>query len=503
LVILKLNLNTKEMSRRQLMVGLLFASLFGGIVALGGYKLFEKETPSYIQSPLNNNVQFSSYLNDSSFIVPAGLNFVYAAELATPRVVHIKSTMSATAKNNPQRSPYDDMFRDFFGDPRGYHGQQRPPQSAAGSGVIISENGYIVTNNHVIADADEMEVTLYDNRTYKATLVGTDPSTDIAVIKIDEKDLPFISFGNSDIVRVGEWVLAVGNPFELTSTVTAGIVSAKGRNIGILRERYGIESFIQTDAAVNPGNSGGALVNLRGELIGINTAIASPTGAYAGYSFAVPVSLVEKVVDDLVEYGIVQRAVLGIEILNVNDPRIEEDLDELNGVYVAVVRPNSAAEEAGLENGDVIVEINKTEVANVAQLQDLVARHRPGDKIEVTYKRSGKTKIISAKLKNLDDEIKIVKKDDAYVIEGASLRNATEEEIENYNVSGGVVLENIGKGKWKDAGIKDGFLITSINNRSVKDVNELRAFLRDSSGDGVLIKGKYPDGKEAYYGMGW
>ena len=490
------------MSRRQLMVGLLFASLFGGIVALGGYKLFEKEAPSYIQSQLNNNVQFSNYLNDSSFIVPAGLNFVYAAELVTPRVVHIKSTMSATPNNNSQRSPYEDMFRDFFGDPRGYHGQQRPTQSA-GSGVIISDNGYIVTNNHVIADADEMEVTLYDNRTYKATLVGTDPNTDIAVIKIDEKDLPFISFGNSDIVRVGEWVLAVGNPYELTSTVTAGIVSAKGRNIGILRERYGIESFIQTDAAVNPGNSGGALVNLRGELIGINTAIATPTGSYAGYSFAVPVSLVEKVVDDLVEFGVVQRAVLGIEILNVNDPRIDEDLDELKGVYVAVVRPNSAAKEAGLENGDVIIEINQTEVANVAQLQDLVARHRPGDKIDVTYKRNGKTKTLSAKLKNLDNEIKIVKKNDSYVIEGASLRNASEEEIKNYDVSGGVVLGNIGNGKWKDAGIKDGFLITSINNRSVKNVNELRAVLRDSSGDGVLIKGKYPDGKEAYYGMGW
>ncbi|MCK5703452.1 MAG: Do family serine endopeptidase [Cyclobacteriaceae bacterium] len=490
------------MNRRQLMVGLLFASLFGGIVALGGYKLFEKETPSFIQSPLNNNVQFSSYLNDSSFTVPAGLNFVYAAEIATPRVVHIKSTISPTASNNPHRSPYDDMFRDFFGDPRGYHGQQRPAQSA-GSGVIISENGYIVTNNHVIADADEMEVTLYDNRTYIATLVGTDPNTDIAVIKIDEEDLPFVNFGNSDIVKVGEWVLAVGNPFDLTSTVTAGIVSAKGRNIGILRERYGIESFIQTDAAVNPGNSGGALVNLRGELIGINTAIATPTGSYAGYSFAVPVSLVEKVVDDLVEYGIVQRAVLGIEILNVNDPRIDEDLDELKGVYVAVVRPNSAAKEAGLENGDVIIEINKTEVANVAQLQDLVARHHPGDKIDVTYKRNGKTKTLSAKLKNLDNEIKIVKKNDSYVIEGASLRNASEEEIKNYDVSGGVVLGNIGNGKWKDAGIKDGFLITSINNRSVKNVNELRAVLRDSSGDGVLIKGKYPDGKEVYYGMGW
>ncbi len=490
------------MNRRQLMLGLLFASVLGGIIALGGYKLFEDEKPSFIQVPTNNNVQFSNYLNDSSFTIPDGLNFVYAAEIATPRVVHIKSTMSATASGSRNRNPYEDMFKDFFGDPREYHGQQRPAQSA-GSGVILSDNGYIVTNNHVVANSDELEVTLYDNRTYKATVVGTDPNTDIAVIKIDEENLPFISFGNSDKVRVGEWVLAVGNPFDLTSTVTAGIVSAKGRNIGILRERYGIESFIQTDAAVNPGNSGGALVNLKGELIGINSAIATPTGSYAGYSFAVPVSLVKKVVDDLIEFGMVQRALLGIEIMNVNDPRIEEDLDDLNGVYIAVVNENTAAEEAGLKKGDVIHNINKTEVADVAQLQDLVARHRPGDKIQVTYTRDGKTKTVSVKLKNLDNEVKIVKKDDAYSIGGASLRNATKDEMEQYDADHGIIVENIKDGKWKDAGIKDGFLITSINNRPVRDVNELRGTLKNNGGDGVLIKGKYPDGKEAYYGMGW
>ncbi len=484
-----------------MMVGLLFASLFGGIVALGGYKLFEKEQPSSFQSPLENSVKFSSYLNDSSFIVPEGLNFVYAAELVTPRVVHIKNTSTATARNG-YGSP-DDMLREFFGQPRDDRGQPRPEQSA-GSGVIISEDGYIVTNNHVVENSSELEVTLSDNRVYKATLVGTDPNTDIAVIKIDEKNLPFIKFGNSDIVKVGEWVLAVGNPFELTSTVTAGIVSAKGRNIGILRERYGIESFIQTDAAVNPGNSGGALVNLRGELIGINSAIATPTGSYAGYSFAVPVSLVKKDVADLIEYGMVQRAVLGIEIVNVNDPRLkDEKISDLNGVYVNSVYEKSAAEEAGLKKGDIILEINSSKVENVAELQELVARNRPGDKIEVTYKRDGKTKTVSAKLKNLDNKVEIVKKDDAYIIEGASLRNATEKEIESYDVDGGVIIEDIGNGKWKDAGIKDGFMITSVNNRPVKEINELRGLLRNSAGDGVLIKGKYADGKEAYYGMGW
>ncbi len=490
------------MSRNQLIVGLVFASLFGGIVALGGYKLFEKENPTYIQSPQNSKVQLSSYIEDSSFIVPAGLNFVYAAELVTPRVVHIKSTISQSSEGNQRQNPYEDMFREFFGDPRQHRGQQGPSQSS-GSGVILSDNGYIVTNNHVIANADELEVTLYDNRIYKATLVGTDPNTDIAVIKIDEKDLPFVKFGNSDVVKVGEWVLAVGNPFELTSTVTAGIVSAKGRNIGILRERYGIESFIQTDAAVNPGNSGGALVNLRGELIGINTAIATPTGSYAGYSFAVPVSLVKKVVDDIVEYGIVQRALLGIEIINVSDPRLEEDLDDLTGVYINKITENSAADEAGLIKGDIILKIDEDNVADVAQLQDFVARHRPGDKIDVTYKRDGKIKIVSVKLKNLDNEIKIVKKDDAYSLEGASLRNAAEKEQEEYDFEGGVIIENIGKGKWKDAGVKNGFLITSINNQPVNNVNKLRSLLRNSSGQGILIKGMYPDGKEAYYGLGW
>jgi len=302
---------------------------------------------------------------------------------------------------------------------------------------------------------------------------------------------------------VGEWVLAVGNPFNLTSTVTAGIVSAKGRNIGILRERYGIESFIQTDAAVNPGNSGGALVDLKGRLIGINTAIATPTGSYAGYSFAVPVSLVEKVVNDLIEYGIVQRAVLGISILDVNDPRLEEDIEELNGVYVQDVNENSAASEAGLEQGDVITKINDSEVKNVAELQDMVARHRPGDKIDVTYRRDQKTKTVTAKLKNLDNEIRIVRKDDSYRIEGASLRNATEQELKDYDAEGGIIIEDIDDGKWKEHGIKDGFLITSLNNRPVKDVNELRTILRESAGEGILIKGKYPDGDEQYFGMGW
>jgi serine protease Do len=490
------------MSKKQIVLSIMIASMLGGIVAIGGYKIFEKDQPTYIQAP-SSNVQFSNFMNDTAYVVPEGLNFVFAAEVVTPAVVHIKSTISASSDEQQYRSPFEDWFRDYFNEPRGNgRGWQRPRQSA-GSGVIISNDGYIVTNNHVVSGADQLEVTLNDNRTFEASLVGTDPNTDIAVIKIEAKGLPFLEFGNSDIVRVGEWVLAVGNPFDLTSTVTAGIVSAKGRNIGILRDRYGIESFIQTDAAVNPGNSGGALVDLKGRLIGINTAIATPTGSYAGYSFAVPSSLVEKVVDDLVEFGVVQRALLGISILNVSDPRIDEDVDELSGVYVESITGGSAAEEAGIEQGDVVLKINDTEVKNVAELQDMVARHRPGDKIRVTFSRDGSLKTVTAKLKTVDNEVRIVRKDDSYKIEGASLRNALEEEIEAYGVSAGVVVENVTDGKWKDAGVKNGFLITSVNNRPIKNVEELRAVLRSSSGEGVLIKGSYSDGKEAYYGMGW
>jgi len=492
------------MNKKQIILGMIFASLLGGLVALGGFKLFEKEQPSYESFQTGQNVKFSSYLTDSSFTIPAGLNFVFAAEQTTPTVVHIKSTYGQPQVNEGHPGgPMDDWLKDFFGDPRGYHGQPRPPQQAAGSGVIISSDGYIITNNHVIKNADKLEVTLYDNRTFEAEVIGADPNTDIALVKINAEGLPFIKYGDSDKMRIGEWVLAVGNPFDLTSTVTAGIISAKGRSIGILRERYGIESFIQTDAAVNPGNSGGALVNLRGELIGINTAIATPTGTYAGYSFAVPVSIVHKVINDLTEYGVVQRALLGIQIVNVNDPRLEEEVDDLVGVYVFEVNENSAAEEAGLKKGDVIIKIEGHKVTNTAELQDLVARNRPGDKIKVTFNRDGQTQTVTAKLKNLDNEVRIVRKNDAVIIEGASFKNATEEDLENLDLSYGVKVVDVKSGKWYDTGIKKGFVISSIDKRPVRNVDDLREMLRTSKGDGILIAGKYPDGEEAYYGMGW
>ncbi len=486
------------MSKKQFFLGIMLASLMGGLIAIGGYSLFndDNDTSNQVDSP--SNVKLTNYnLDTTGYTVPEGLNFVYAAEVATPGVVHIKSTVENTTAYN--QGPWGDMFKDFFGEsPQ----QRRRPGAATGSGVIISEDGYIVTNNHVIEQASEIEVTLHDNRKFEAELIGTDPNTDIAVIKVEEKGLKYLKFGNSDQVKIGEWVLAVGNPFNLTSTVTAGIVSAKGRNINILQRTYGIESFIQTDAAVNPGNSGGALVNLKGELIGVNTAIATPTGTYAGYSFAVPVSLVHKVVDDLINFGVVQRALLGVGIANVNDEMLNVDVDETNGVYIRSVNENSAASEAGIKEGDIIIEINNIKTDNVSQLQEIIATKRPGDRIQVTYKRDGKVKTTSATLKNMANNTQIVKRSGTLVIEGSTFANLSKEEIEELDLDGGVQLTDLGSGKWKDAGVKEGFIITSIDKRPIKNTEDLTAVLQGKRG-GILIGGQYPDGSEAYYGLGW
>lgn len=488
------------MSKRQFFVGLFFASLFGGIVAIGGFSLFIDNKPQQLQAE-QSNVKFTNYnLDTSSFTVPEGMNFIYAAETSIHTVVHIKSTIESS-NNQGNGGPWDDMLQDYFG--QSPERRRRPGGVATGSGVIIAADGYIVTNNHVIEGADEIEVTLNDNRKYIAKVVGADPNTDLAVIQIEEEGLEFIQYGNSDRVRIGEWVLAVGNPFNLTSTVTAGIVSAKARNIQILRRQYGIESFIQTDAAVNPGNSGGALVNLRGELIGINTAIATPTGTYAGYSFAVPVSLVKKVVEDIVEFGIVQRALLGVSIADVTDPRLEdEDIEDLKGVYILQVNDNSAASEAGIEKGDVIIEIDNHPIDNVAELQEQVARNRPGDIIQVTYKRGNKVKTVSATLKNMANNTNIVKRTNSLEIEGSLFANLSDEELEEHNIEGGVKISKLGNGKWKDAGLKEGFIVTSIDKRPVENTEEFIASLNQKNG-GILIGGIQPNGEEAYFGLGW
>ncbi len=491
------------MSKKQFLIGVLFASILGSLFALMGYQYFvdqRKGSNGYAEP--NKPVYFAKYAQDSSYVVPEGLNFVNAAELARPAVVHIKSTV--TTNSNPRgANPNEDFFREFFGFPPDQQGQPRQGQ-ASGSGVIISNDGYIVTNFHVIEHAENIEVTLDDNRTFEAKLIGKDESTDLAVIKVEESNLPFLAFGNSDKVRVGEWVLAVGNPFELTSTVTAGIVSAKARNINILRNRqYGIESFIQTDAAVNPGNSGGALVDLKGNLIGINTAIATPTGSYAGYSFAVPSSIVEKVTSDLMEFGVVQRALLGISIRNVDAELAEsEDLDAVSGVYVMGVNEGSAADEAGIKEGDVITAINKVKVSNVAELQAQVAVNRPGDKVKVTYLRDGNTETTYATLKNFMGDTQIVKNEASATVEGATFADADQEILNKYDIVGGVQIVDIKSGKWKDVGIKENFIITAVNKRSVKSVDELLRAIQSREG-GMLIEGIYPDGERAFYAIGW
>lgn len=487
------------MSKKQFFIGIFLASIFGALLALGGFRLFLNEQQPTERLESSNNVRLTNFLADTSFTVPDGLNFIYAAEQATPGVVHIKSTIESSRQGYAQQNPIEEYFRDFFGEapsPR-YRNQ---PQRASGSGVIISDDGYIATNNHVVANSDNIVVTLNDNREFVAKLVGTDPTTDLALIKIEGENLPYMKFGNSDNVKIGQWVLAVGNPFDLTSTVTAGIVSAKSRNINILRDPDGmqIEAFIQTDAAVNPGNSGGALVDLKGELIGINTAIATPTGTYAGYSFAVPVSLVKKVVNDLKEFGVVQRALLGVRIRDIDAQFAEEEgFKALQGVYVSEVTEGSSAKEAGIEPGDIIIAIDGVKVSTVAQLQEQIARSRPGDKVSVAYTRNGKERKVNAILKNASGTTKVVKKDSGMEIDGATFAAVDAAELTQFGVEGGVKITNIKSDKWRKAGLKEGFIITSINKQSITNVDQLLQAMQNVNGR-FLLEGIYPDGRQAY-----
>ncbi len=492
------------MSTKRFILGILVAALLGGVVAVGLLKYLEREKPSYSSFAQKQNVQLSNFLSDTNFVVPEGINFVYAAEKVKAGVVFIRSTYNGSKTGQSgSPNPFDELY-DYFHD-RPQRGKSGPSRSS-GSGVVISADGYIVTNNHVIDDADKIEVTLDDNRLYDAEVIGTDPTTDLALIKVDANDLPYVAFGNSDNIYVGEWVLAIGNPFgTLTSTVTAGIISAKARNINILHDQNNrqIESFIQTDAAVNQGNSGGALVNLKGELIGINTAIATPTGSYAGYSFAVPVSLVQKVMDDLLEFGTVQRALLGVEIVNVDAVLAkDEGLDRVAGVYVNGVSPGSAADEAGLAPGDVIIEINGKEISRVAELQELVARNRPGDKVKVTYLRDKEINKVYATLRNVEGAMEFIKKRKEISLEGALFANPSKSLLKELDLKGGAQVVGIGPGKWADAGLQEGFVITSIDHIKIQDAEQLQAIMEKKKG-GILIEGVTPAGEQAFYGYGW
>jgi serine protease Do len=418
-----------------------------------------------------------------------------AAEKSVHAVVHVKVT--STAKGYAS-----DPFFDFFFGPRGYN-QQPQQQMGFGSGVIISSDGFIITNNHVIDGANEIEVVLNDRRSFKAKLVGADPATDIALIKVDEKDLPFLTYGNSDALKVGEWVLAVGNPFNLTSTVTAGIVSAKSRSINILsgQNKMGIEAFIQTDAAVNPGNSGGALVNTLGELVGINTAIASQTGSYSGYSFAVPVSIVRKIIGDIKEFGVVQRALLGVSIRDIDRALAEEkNISKIEGVYVAAVGANSGAKDAGMLADDIIMSIDGERVNTVPELQEKIGRHRPGDKVKVLVKREGKEKLLTVTLRNTDGSTTLLKAEDVALVLGATLKDLDSNDKARLQLRSGIQVSAIKDGKLKASGVKEGYIITKANRVTVNSVDDFRQVVA-SADDGLFLTGLYPNGRVEYYAI--
>ena len=477
------------------------AAVSVGIVYYTSNNQQDIEFNSFSELNTNPAVQLTSF-NGFQAAVPQGLGLTEAAANSLEGVVLISNFQQVGG-----RTKRDPFLEQFFGGSHHSNGADEALQLVGiGSGVIISPDGYITTNNHVIDGAQKLEVTLDNNRKYTATLVGKDPTTDLALLKIDEKSLKFISCGSSDDTKVGEWVLAVGHPYNLGATVTAGIVSAKARSIGILRQNnLAIESFIQTDAAVNPGNSGGALVNIKGELIGINSAIASPTGSFAGYSFAVPSAIVRKVMDGLKEFGTVQRALLGVSIEDVSADMVKvKKLDVERGVYISGANATGAAAEAGLQVGDVIIQVDDRKVDNSSQLQEYLGRFRPGDKVQITFKRGKEVKTTTVTLKNKVGSTEIVKKSDKAIVSsfGADLQPLTKSELASLGIVKGVRVVSVGGGKFAHSGMSDGFIITRIAKRGVGSPREISAILSGYSG-GILIEGVYPDGKQAYYGFGW
>jgi serine protease Do len=468
-----------------------------------GYQRFAKQETYVYQNDNNDSGKIPANYADFKGLTNAPTaDFVPAANAAIPATVHIKTKATRTASNNlPRRSPFGDLFDmdldDFFGDR-----MRSVPQMASGSGAIISEDGYIVTNNHVVEGADEINVTLNNKKSFKAKLVAADPSSDLAVIKIEAKGLPFLIYGNSDDVKVGQWVLAVGYPLTLETTVTAGIVSAKGRTLDInsRQSRTPVESFIQTDAAVNPGNSGGPLINTDGKLIGINSAIASPTGAYAGYSFTIPVNIVKKIVADLMKHGTVQRAYLGIEYPreNLSDEVKEQNgIKEGEGVFVLNARTEGAAAAAGIKKGDIITKVNGVPVVNAADMVGQIATFRPGDKINITYRRDGKESTVAVTLRNESGSTDIVR---TSVLDklGAELQTLSKEDAKELGVNGGVVIKSIaGKGALSRVRVQEGYVIVKADGKEVKTVEDFRKILETASGS-VKVEGMYP-GYEGIY----
>ena len=444
----------------------------------------------------NNNTEYSQEViieevpsQRVSYTPENNADFKTSAKTAVDQVVHVMSSGSQEI-----RSPFDFIFG---GAP------QQIETLSSGSGVIISKDGYIITNNHVIRSAHEIEVILNNKKTYKAKVIGRDARIDLALLKIEAKDgeeFPAMPYGDSDKLEIGEWVLAIGNPFNLNSTVTAGIISAKARSLG-MSSRTSLEAFIQTDAAVNPGNSGGALVNTRGELIGINTAIASRTGSYVGYSFAIPVNIVRKVVSDFMEYGEIQRALIGVSIYEINAQMAAElGIKNIEGVYINRINEGGAAADAGLQEKDIIVKIDGAQIRNSSELYEKVGIHRPGDKIVVTIIRNEKTKDIDVVLKNQNNKTTMEKVENIDLL-GAKFKPATKKVLQAANVTYGIQITEINPGKLRVKGVKKGFIVMKVNQEKVYSVTDLQRIIKNSNG-GVLIEGVYPNGKRAYYAIG-
>ncbi|HEV8283706.1 MAG TPA: trypsin-like peptidase domain-containing protein [Chitinophagaceae bacterium] len=484
---------------------LLIVSISAGsaLASVWGYNKFTQHQTEFVQTQGGLPVNYAGFFDKNTSGDP--VDFSKAANSSVQAVVHIKTKIPAKKLSNDiprSRGFFDDFFNDMLGP------QIIPEQKASGSGVIISEDGYIVTNNHVISDGDkgvasEINVTLHNRKTYKARVIGYDPNYDLAVLKIDGAHLPFMLYGNSDEVQLGQWVLAVGYPLSLETTVTAGIVSAKGRTIGI-NSRQGqapVESFIQTDAAVNQGNSGGALVNTNGQLIGINSAILAPSGTYAGYSFAIPVNLVKKVVSDIIQYGNVQRGYLGVSYPT--QELSEEQMKQLGiqdseeGVYVSAVAPDGAAQGAGIKRGDLITKINGTEVTSGLEMSSVLANYKPGDKVQVTYKRKGSELTTAVVLRKSPGNYDAVVSANVEEQLGADLETLDSKKADQYGIDGGVVVKTIKKGgAISKTRMEEGFIITSVNGVDVKNVEQLGKALLGARGT-VKLEGMYP-GSDMY-----